>query len=68
MVTFVCNAKILDQHFTIPAFVLLSLPPTGDWTDTIQLSATSTTGFTASGISSGTINSIVTIAKTVTFQ
>lgn len=66
---FICNAKASDQHFTIPAFVLLSLPPSsGTATDTLRLSASSTTSFTASGISSGAVNSVVTIVKNVTYQ
>ena len=69
LVTFLCNAVTSNKHFTIPAFVLLSLPPSsGISTDTLRLSATSTTVFTASGISSGTINSLVTIVKNVTYQ
>jgi hypothetical protein len=69
LMTFICNARISDQHFTIPAFVLLSLPPSSAAsTDTLRLSATSTTAFTAAGISSGTINSVVTIVKNVTYQ
>ncbi len=69
LMTFICSAKISDQHFTIPAFVLLSLAPSSAAsTDTLRLSTTSTTAFTASGISSGTINSVVTIVKNVTYQ
>jgi hypothetical protein len=64
-----CNAKISDQHFTIPAFVLLSLPPsTSTSTGSLTLRSTSTAGFTASGISSGTINSVVAIVKDVAYQ
>jgi hypothetical protein len=64
-----CNVKISDQHFTIPAFVLLSLPPsTGTSTGSLTLRATSTTAFTASGISSGTINSVVAIVKDVAYH
>jgi hypothetical protein len=70
--TVICNAKASDQHFTIPAFVLLSLPPssgtTGTLTSDLTLSTTSTTAFTASGITSGTVNSIVTIKKNVTYR
>jgi len=66
---FICNVKDGDQHFTIPAFVLLSLPPSsGTSTDTLRVSASSTTAFMASGISSGTISSVVTIVKNVTYQ
>lgn len=63
---FGCNANTGDQHFTIPAFVLLSLPasPGG----ALILSTTSTTAFAASGISSGTIYSTVTIVKNVTYH
>jgi hypothetical protein len=67
-VSFLCDAKISDQHFTIPAFVLLSLPPSSGTSTDLMLSATSTTAFTASGISSGSINSMVTIVKTVTYR
>jgi uncharacterized protein (TIGR03437 family) len=64
-----CNAKISDQHFTIPAFVLLSLPPsTSTSTGSLTLRATSTAAFTASGISSGTINSVVAIVKDVSYH
>jgi hypothetical protein len=64
-----CNAKISEQQFTIPAFVLLSLPPsTSTSTGSLTLRATSTTAFTASGISSGTINSVVAIIKDVAYQ
>ena len=67
--SFFCNAKVSDQHFTIPAFVLLSLPPSsGTSTGSLNLRTTSTTAFTASGISSGTISSVVTIGKNVTYQ
>lgn len=67
--TFICNAKSSDQHFTIPAFVLLSLPPSsGTSPSDLTLSTTSTTAFTASGIASGTINSMVTIKKNVTYR
>jgi uncharacterized protein (TIGR03437 family) len=67
--TFICNAKTSDQHFAIPAFVLLSLAPSSaPLADTLRLSAASTTAFTASGISSGTINSVVTIVKNVTYK
>lgn len=68
VVTFICNAKISDQHFTIPAFVSLSLPQSETSTDTLRLSTTSTTAFAASGISSGTINAVVTIVKNVTYK
>lgn len=66
--TFICNAKVSDQHFTIPTFVLLSLPPSSGRFVDLQLSTNSTTPFTASGITSGTINSTVTIQKNVTYQ
>jgi len=67
--TFICNANTSNQHFIIPAFVLLSLAPSsGTSTSDLTLSTTSTTAFTASGISSGTINSVVTIAKNVTYH
>jgi hypothetical protein len=65
----ICNAKNSDQHFTIPAFVLLTVsvssatPLAG-----LRLSTTSTTAFTASGVTSGTIQSVVTIVKAVTYQ
>jgi len=68
VVAFVCNAKTSDQHFTVPAFVMLSVPPSETTTDTLFLSSISTTPFTATGISSGTINSAVTIMKNVTYQ
>ncbi len=68
-VTFVCNANVSDQHFTIPAFVLLSAPAlSGTPLGTLRLSTTSTTPFAATGISSGTINSVVTILKNVTYR
>jgi uncharacterized protein (TIGR03437 family) len=68
-VGFVCNAKNSNHHFTIPAFVLLSLPPSSEaLPGYISLGTVSTTPFTAPGISSGTINSVVTIVKTVTYQ
>jgi uncharacterized protein (TIGR03437 family) len=68
-VSFLCYAKISDQHFTIPAFVLLSLPPSSGTSTDLMLSATaSTTAFTASGISSGSISSMVTIVKNVTYR
>jgi uncharacterized protein (TIGR03437 family) len=67
--SFICNAKTSDQHFTIPAFVLLSLAPSPAGSpEDLTLSATTATPFTASGISSGTINSVVTIQKNVTYQ
>ena len=66
--TFICSAKVSDQHFTIPTFVLLSLPPTSGRFVDLQLSTTSTSPFTASGITSGTISSTVTIQKNVTYQ
>jgi len=67
--SFICNAKTSDQHFTIPAFVLLSLAPSpAGSTEDLKLSATTTTPFNASGISSGTIESVVTIQKNVTYQ
>jgi uncharacterized protein (TIGR03437 family) len=67
---FICNAKTSDQHFTIPAFVLLTLAPTGTPAGyfALTLSTASTTAFSASGISSGTINSVVTFVKYVTYQ
>lgn len=68
VVTFFCNAKTSDQHFSVPAFALLSVPPSETSTDTLWVSSTSTTPFTASGISSGTINSVVLLIKTVTYQ
>ena len=69
LLTFICNVPISDQHFTIPPFILLSFAPsTGTSTDSLRLSSTSSTAFSASGISSGTINSIVTISKNVTYQ
>jgi hypothetical protein len=65
----ICNAKISDQHFTIPAFALLSVAPTsGTSTSGLVLGAVSTTALAASGISSGTINSVVLIGKTVTYE
>jgi hypothetical protein len=67
-VSFLCDAKISAQHFTIPAFVLLSLPPSSGTSTDLMLSATSTTAFTASGISTGNINSVVTIVKNVTYR
>lgn len=64
---FTCNAKTSDQHFTIPAFVLLSLPASSG---PFSLSTTSSFGFTASGLndSSGTIQSTVAIEKNVTYH
>jgi hypothetical protein len=68
-VGFICNARNSDHHFTIPAFVLLTLPPSSETLPGyLSLGAMSTTPFTAAGISSGTINSIVTIVKNVTYQ
>jgi uncharacterized protein (TIGR03437 family) len=63
---FICNARTSDQHFTIPAFVLSSFPtdPNGQ----LRLSTQTTTQFTASGIASGAIVAIVTIAKNVSYQ
>jgi uncharacterized protein (TIGR03437 family) len=67
--TFICNANVRDQHFTIPVFVLLSLAPSsGTSISDLTLSTTSTAAFIASGITSGTINSIVTIKKNVTYR
>jgi uncharacterized protein (TIGR03437 family) len=64
-----CTAKVSDQRFTIPAFVLLSLPAlSGSSTNILSLRTTSTTAFTATGISSGTISSVVAIGKDVTYQ
>jgi hypothetical protein len=70
VVAFVCNAKTSDQHFMVPPFVLLSIPPSTSSTtgDLLWLSSISTTAFTATGISSGTINSVVTVAKAVAYQ
>jgi uncharacterized protein (TIGR03437 family) len=65
---FICNAKTSDQHFTIPAFVLRSYPSSGTSTGNFTLSTTSTTAFTASGINSGTIDSVVLFVKGVTYQ
>jgi hypothetical protein len=66
---FICIARISDQHFTIPAFVLLSVAATsGTSTDTIWLGATSTTPFLATGIFGGSISSNVTIEKNVIYQ
>jgi uncharacterized protein (TIGR03437 family) len=67
-VAFICNAKISDQHFTIPAFVLLSYPAAISPAGNLTLGTVSTTAFTASGISSGTINSVVLFVKSVTYQ
>jgi hypothetical protein len=70
--TFTCTAKTSDQHFSIPDFVLLSLPPTGSSAPaalvTLLLSTASTTPFTASGLDSGTISSTVAVGKNVTYQ
>src|ERR1700722_19453462 len=64
-----CTARISDQRFTVPAFVLLSLPAlSGTSTNILNLRTTSTTAFTATGISSGTISSVVAIGKDVTYQ
>ncbi len=69
LLTFICNVPISDQHFTIPPFILLSFAPsTGTSTDSLRLSSTSSTAFSASGISSGTINSVVTISTDVTYR
>ena len=66
---FICQAKTSDQHFTIPAFVLLSLPASsGTSPDSLTLLTTSATAFTASSISSGTINSTVSISQNVTYH
>jgi hypothetical protein len=65
----ICNANAGDQHFTIPSFVLLSVPVSSAAPLAgLRLSATSTTAFTASGISSGTIQSVVTMVEAVTYQ
>jgi uncharacterized protein (TIGR03437 family) len=69
-----CSANISGQHFTIPAFVLLSLPPSSSassssaTTSALTLRTSATTAFTASGISFGAISSIFTIQKNVTYQ
>lgn len=63
---FECNANTSDQHFTIPAFTLLSLP--GSSGGALGISTTSTTPFTAAGITSGTISSTVAIQQNVTYQ
>jgi len=68
VVPFLCNVSSSDQHFTIPAFVLLSVSPSETSTDTLWLSSISATAFVASGISLGTINSIVTIEKNVIYH
>jgi uncharacterized protein (TIGR03437 family) len=69
LLTFICNIPINEQHFTIPPFILLTLAPsTGTSADTLRISSTSSSAFAASGISSGTVNSIVTISKDVTYQ
>ncbi|MGD0136028.1 MAG: hypothetical protein ABSE57_28620 [Bryobacteraceae bacterium] len=66
---FICSARINDQHFTIPTFVLLSVAPTSATsTDSIWLGATSTTPFMATGIFGGSISSNVTIVKNVIYQ
>jgi len=65
---FICNTNTSDGHFSIPPFVLLSLPPSGTSTYDLTLSATSTAAFTASGISAGTINSNVIVEKRVIYQ
>jgi uncharacterized protein (TIGR03437 family) len=67
-VGFICNVRTSDQHFMIPAFVLLSYPATGTLAGLLELGTVSTTPFTASGISSGTMNSEVLIRKNVTYQ
>jgi uncharacterized protein (TIGR03437 family) len=67
-VGFICNAKASDQHFTIPAFVLLSVPPSETSTGYLTLGTISTTAFAATGISSGTINSVVLFVKNVAYQ
>jgi uncharacterized protein (TIGR03437 family) len=68
-VGFICNANTGNQHFTIPSFVLLSIPPSrAPLTGALTLGTVSTTPFTASGISSGVINAALIIQKTVTYQ
>lgn len=66
---FICNATISDQHFTIPAFVLLSAAATpATSTDSIWLGAASRSSFMATGIFGGSISSNVTIVKNVIYQ
>jgi uncharacterized protein (TIGR03437 family) len=62
---FICNANAGDGHFTIPAFVLTTYVPGAGY---LEIGASSTTPFTASGISSGAIHSAVFFRKNVTYQ
>jgi hypothetical protein len=64
-VGFICNAKNSDGHFRIPAFVLLSCPPGVGY---LTVGTAVTTAFTVSGVSSATLNAVVTISKLVTFR
>jgi uncharacterized protein (TIGR03437 family) len=65
---FVCSARTSDQKFTVPPIALLSLPASGTSTEPLTLSATSSTAFSATGISSGSIDSTVIITKNVIYQ
>jgi uncharacterized protein (TIGR03437 family) len=65
---FVCAASTSDQQFTVPPIVLLSVPPSGTSAEPLTLSATSSTAFSATGISSGSIDSTVMVTKNVIYQ
>jgi hypothetical protein len=70
LASFTCIAKNSDHHFTIPAFVLVSLPASepSTFSGDISLSTISTTRFKAPGLDSGTITSTVAVGKNVTYR
>ena len=70
---FICAAPDSAGQFTIPASVLLSLPASQSVGGTIlsgnlSLETIASTPFTAHGIDIGTVSSIVSIGKSVTYQ
>lgn len=70
---FVCTANVSDQQFTIPAPVLLSLPPSSSIQGIAIPGSLSVGGgtygsFTAPGIDYGIVTSMVSSGKSVTYQ
>jgi uncharacterized protein (TIGR03437 family) len=67
---FICTARVRDNNFTVPSYVLLALPATtGDALGALAVTATTPpVKFTATGLDSGTLTFSDSKFKTVTYR
>ena len=69
VLTFICNVPTQLHRFTIPSFVLQSMPPSpAPKADMLRISSRSSTLFSAEKLLRGVINTVATTEKYVTYR